>query len=235
MRPTWVLLCGLWLMGGCAVTTAMARVPAPLLAPVEQRVPVLLVHGIDDDASAFDVMRARLAQEGWAHVHALSLVPNDGSESVPALARQVAREVEVLRSRTGARRVDVVGFSMGALVTRCWLQLQGGRLVVRRYISISGPHAGTQLAWLRRGKGVRQMRPRSRLLRYLDSEQRPWGEVEVHSFWTPWDLTIFPASSSRLQGASERTFPVLLHPWMITDGRVIDAVVEVLGSPAVAR
>lgn len=217
------------------MTTAVVRAPAPRLAPVEQRVPVLLVHGIDDDASAFDVMRERLEREGWPHVHALSLVPNDGSEGVPALARQVAREAEALRTRTGARRVDVVGFSMGALVTRYWLQLHGGRLVVRRYISISGPHAGTQLAWLRRGKGVRQMRPQSRLLRYLERERRPWGEVEVHSFWTPWDLTIFPACSSRLRGASERTFPVLMHPWMLSDGRVLDAVVEVLGSPAVAR
>ncbi|MFP2910015.1 esterase/lipase family protein [Pyxidicoccus sp. 3LFB2] len=217
------------------MTTAVARVPAPLLAPVEQRAPVLLVHGIDDDASAFDAMRERLEREGWAHVHAFSLSPNDGSEGVPALARQVAREAEALRARTGARRVDVVGFSMGALVTRYWLQMQGGRLVVRRFISISGPHAGTRLAWLRRGKGIRQMRPQSRLLRYLESDRRPWGEVEVHSFWTPYDLTIFPASSSRLRGASERTFPVLLHPWMITDGRVLAAVVEVLGSPSVAR
>jgi triacylglycerol esterase/lipase EstA (alpha/beta hydrolase family) len=235
MRAMLVLLCVAWLTGGCAVTTAVARVPPPLLAPVAQRAPVLLVHGIDDDASAFDVMRARLEREGWAHVHAISLVPNDGSEGVPVLARQVAREAEALRARTGAQRVDVVGFSMGALVTRYWLQMHDGRRRVRRFISISGPHAGSQLAWLRRGKGLRQMRPQSRLLRYLESDRRPWGEVEVHSFWTPWDLTIFPASSSRLRGASERTFPVLLHPWMISDGRVLDAVVEVLGSPAVAR
>ncbi|MCP3138512.1 esterase/lipase family protein [Pyxidicoccus xibeiensis] len=215
------------------MTTAVAT--APLLAPVEQRAPVLLVHGIDDDASAFDVMRERLEHEGWAHVRAISLTPNDGSEGLPVLARQVAREAEALRASTGARRVDVVGFSMGALVTRYWVQLQGGRLVVRRFVSISGPHAGTQLAWLRRGKGVRQMRPGSRLLRHLQEARRPWGETEVHSFWTPWDLTILPASSSRLPGACERTFPVLLHPWMLTDARVIDAVVEVLGSPAVAR
>ncbi|NPC86043.1 alpha/beta fold hydrolase, partial [Pyxidicoccus fallax] len=193
--------------------------------------PVLLVHGIDDDASAFDVMRARLEREGWTHVHALSLVPSDGTEGVPALARQVAREAEALRARTGAPRVDVVGFSMGALVTRYWLRMHDGRREVRRFISISGPHGGTVMAWLRRGKGVRQMRPDSRLVRYLQSDPRPWDEVEVHSFWSPWDLTIFPASSSRLRGASERTFPVLLHPWMMTDRRVLDAVVEVLGAP----
>ncbi|MFP2932269.1 lipase, partial [Pyxidicoccus sp. 3LG] len=101
--------------------------------------------------------------------------------------------------------------------------------------SISGPHAGSQLAWLGRGTGVRQMRPGSRLLRQLQEGRRPWGETEVHSFWTPLDLMILPASSSRLPGACERTFPVLLHPWMLTDRRVLDAVVEVLGSPAVAR
>lgn len=228
------LLCVAWLSAGCAVTTVVGRAPAAPLAPAEQRVPVLLVHGIDDDASAFDVMRARLEREGWAHVHAVSLVPNDGSEGLPVLARQVAREAEALRARTGARRVDVVGFSMGALVTRYWVRMLEGRRVVRRFISISGPHAGTQLAWLRRGKGVRQMRPGSRLLRYLQSDQRPWGEVEAHCFWTPMDLTIFPASSSRLRGASERTFPVLLHPWMLSDRRVLDAVVEVLGAPAPA-
>jgi triacylglycerol esterase/lipase EstA (alpha/beta hydrolase family) len=235
MRATLVLLCVACLSGGCAVTTAVVRAPAPLLAPVEQRAPVLLVHGIDDDASAFGAMRARLEREGWTQVQAMSLVPSDGSEGIPALAQQVAREAEALRARTGARRIDVVGFSMGALVSRYWLQVHGGRLVVRRFISISGPHAGTRMAWLRRGKGLRQMRPGSALLRYLQSERRPWGEVEVHSFWTPWDLTIFPATSSRLRGASERTFPVLLHPWMVSDARVIDAVVEVLGSPAVAR
>ncbi|WP_254626522.1 triacylglycerol lipase [Myxococcus sp. CA039A] len=235
MRTMLVLLGLAWLFSGCAVTAAALAASSPRLAPVEQRVPVLLVHGIGDDASAFDLLRRRLELEGWPHVHALSMVPNNGSEGIPVLARQVAREAEALRARTGARRVDVVGFSMGALVTRYWVQLLGGRLVVRRFVSISGPHAGTGLAFLGRGKGVAQMRPGSRLLRALQQDPRPWGSTEVHSFWTPWDLTILPASSSRLPGASERTFPVLLHPWMLTDPRVLDSVVDVLGSPAVAR
>ncbi|MFP2933125.1 esterase/lipase family protein, partial [Pyxidicoccus sp. 3LG] len=105
------------------MTTAV--VPAPLLAPVGQRAPVLLVHGIHDDASAFDVMRERLEGDGWPHVRALSLTPNDGTGAIPVLARQVAREAEALRASTGARRVDVVAFSMGALVTRYWVQLLG--------------------------------------------------------------------------------------------------------------
>ncbi|AGC43558.1 lipase class 2 [Myxococcus stipitatus DSM 14675] len=212
-----------------------AAVQTLRLAPVEQRAPVLFVHGLGDDASAFDALRQRLEQEGWPHLHALSLAPSDGSESLSVLARQVAHEAQALRARTGARRVDVVAFSMGALVTRYWVQLLGGRLMVRRFISISGPHGGSALAFLARGKGITQMRPGSRLLRALQQDTHPWGNTEVHSFWSPWDLMIVPASSSRLPGACERVFPVLFHPWMLTDGRVHDAVVEVLGSPAVAR
>ncbi|MCE9673779.1 alpha/beta fold hydrolase [Myxococcus stipitatus] len=197
---------------------------------------MLLVHGIDNDASAFDALRERLEREGWRHVHALSLTPNDGTEELPRLARQVATEAEALRARAGVSRVDVVGFSMGALVTRYWLQMMAGRERVRRFVSISGPHAGTWLAALRRGRGVAQMRPGSRLLRALQQDPAPWGDVEVHSFWTPWDLTILPASSSHLAGAvEERTFPVLLHPWMLTDERVLDAVEEALAAPARPR
>ncbi|WP_338868233.1 esterase/lipase family protein [Myxococcus stipitatus] len=215
--------------------SSAAALPPARIAPVEQRAPVLFVHGLGDDASAFDSLRKHLEQAGWPHLHALSLTPNDGSESLAVLARQVAHEAQALRARTGARRVDVVAFSMGALVTRYWVQLLGGRLMVRRFISISGPHRGSALAFLARGKGITQMRPGSRLLRALGQDTHPWGNTEVHSFWSPCDLMILPASSSRLPGASERVFPVLLHPWMLTDTRVHEAVVEVLGSPAVAR
>ncbi|MCP3104841.1 lipase [Myxococcus sp. K15C18031901] len=203
-------------------------------APGVERLPVLLVHGIGDDASAFGALRARLEREGWRQVHAVTLTPNDGTGDLSRLARQVATEAEAMRTRTGATRVDVVGFSMGALVTRYWIQMLDGRRLARRFVSISGPHAGTWLAALGRGRGVAQMRPGSRLLRALQQDPAPWGDTEVHSFWTPWDLTILPASSSRLVGAvDERTFPVLLHPWMLTDSRVLDAVVDVLGAPAV--
>jgi hypothetical protein len=42
------------------------------------------------------------------------------------------------------------------------------------------------------------------------------------------DLMILPASSSKLEGARERTFPVILHPLMVSDGRVLRAVEEAL-------
>lgn len=82
------------------------------------------------------------------------------------------------------------------------------------------------MAYLRGAVGTRQMRPGSRALRHLD--EQGWGAVEVHSLWSPLDLVVIPATSSRLDAAHNRAMPVALHPWMATDTRVLEAICEVL-------
>ena len=209
-----------------------APLAAPLSSPALEllagRLPVLLVHGIDDTSRTLAPLAAHLGREGFAAVQAMDLRPNDGRAPIAELAAQVAAEAEALRARTGSARLDVVGFSMGALVSRYYLQRLEGRQHVRRFVSLSGPHAGTQLAWLRDNAGAREMRPGSALLQELAAQPEPFGTVQVFSLWTPWDLMIVPPRSSRLVGARERRVPVLLHPWMVTDRRVHRAVVEAL-------
>ncbi len=193
--------------------------------------PVVLVHGIWDSSSRLEPLRAGLVARGVSKAIAIDLLPNDGRAIVPVLAAQVAHAVdEAIASIDGDDpRVDVVGFSMGALVTRYYLQRGGGKSRVRRFVSISGPHAGTINALALPFAGVRQMRPGSELLRDLASDPDPWGPVEVHTVWTPYDLMILPARSSKLPGArSERVIPVKMHRWMITDPRVLDHVASLL-------
>jgi triacylglycerol lipase len=203
-----------------STSAATERAPA--------RPPVLLVHGIDDDARKLAPLAAWLTRAGFRDVQIVELKPNNGDAPISILATQVAEAAAGLRERTGSARLDVVGFSMGALVSRYYLQRLEGRSHVRRFVSISGPHAGTLTGWLRANPGARDMRPDSELLRGLAAEASPFGDVQVFSLWTPLDLMIVPASSSRLEGARERTFPVILHPLMPRDGRVMRAVEEAL-------
>jgi len=190
--------------------------------------PVLCVHGIWDTGSVFSSIQGALEQRGWGSVRAVDLVPNDGSADVPEMAKQVDAAAHALAPGTA---LDVIGFSMCALVSRYWLQRLGGRERVRRFISISGPHRGTLTAWLSGKPGAVQMRPNSELLEGLFTDPDPWGRTEVHAFWTPFDLMIVPAGSSALPGARERRFNVPLHPMMLHSREVIAAVAEVLGSP----
>jgi triacylglycerol lipase len=190
--------------------------------------PVLLVHGIDDSGQRFFKLQTHLLRRGFGRVVAMDIVPPDASIPLEEMANQVMQRLFQLRWETGFEKVDLVGYSMGSLAARYFIQRQGGKKWVRRFISISGPHRGTWAAYLRRNAGCRQMRPGSSFLKDLNGDPDPWGEVDVYSFYTPFDLMIFPGFFSRLHGACNRTFKVALHPLMVSNEDVIQAVEQTL-------
>jgi triacylglycerol esterase/lipase EstA (alpha/beta hydrolase family) len=214
-----------------AVLMGCATVPP---ARPTERVPVLFVHGTDDTPGAFFAMLDAFQEAGWPEerLHAVRLHPNNGQLPLEVMAYQVRRAAEGLRQRTGAERIDVVAFSQGTLSTRYWMQALGGQPRVRRFVSISGPHHGTRMAYLKRDPALVQMRPDSDFLRELNRHENPFGDTEVFSFWTPLDSTVVPAQSARLPGATERTFLVPLHQLMLSSPAVISATVEALSAPS---
>ena len=192
--------------------------------------PVLLVHGINDTGAQFSKMCRVLQSQGLGPVHAMDITPSDASITLEAMGEQVMDSMLALKETAGAQQVDIVAFSMGALAVRYFLQMPDGRASVRRLVSLSGPHHGTLSALLGWNVGIRQMRPGSAFLSQLNAGEGLWGDVEVFSFWSPFDLVVIPATSSVLDGAHNRAFGVVLHHWMLTDDRVIDAVVRALTS-----
>ncbi|MEH2243613.1 esterase/lipase family protein [Nostoc sp.] len=191
----------------------------------QQRNPVLLVHGIDDTEAVFHKMRAYLIQRGWS-VYSLDLVPNNGDVGLDQLAKQVADYITV--TFASEQRLDLVGFSMGGIVSRYYVQRLGGINRVQRFITISSPHHGTVVAYGSRRPGCRQMRPDSIFLKDLNSDAVILGQLNFTSIWTPYDLMIVPANSSQMFVGSEVILPVALHPWMLTDSRSLAVVTTAL-------
>lgn len=190
--------------------------------------PVLLVHGIWDTGAKLAKMARALEAAGAPRAVSITLSKNDGSAPLRELAREVASAADAL-----GPRIDLVGFSMGALVSRTYVQRLGGRERVRRFVSIAGPHQGT--LWARAARphalGVRDMAPGSALLRDLERDADPWGPVEVHTLWTPFDLMIVPPRSSRLpRVVSDVTLPIPLHRSLAYDPRAVAHVVHVLST-----
>lgn len=175
-------------------------------------------------------MQLALLKHGFSPVVAMDIIPADGSIPIEKMGEQVRVAACELILATGADKIDVVAYSMGALAARYFLQRLGGRNKIRRFISISGPHHGTFTAWFRPHIACRQMRPGSDFLNALNTDTDPFGGVEIFSFYTPFDLMVFPSRSSILADAHNLSFKVLLHPLMIADRRVIEAVVQALAA-----
>ena len=191
----------------------------------KQQNPVLLVHGINDTGAVFNKMAFYLRQQGLS-VYTVDLIPNNGSEVLEKLAQQVANYVN--DNFATAQPLDIVGFSMGGIVSRYYIQRLGGINRVQRFITISSPHYGTIVAYGTWLAGALQMRPHSDFLNDLNSDVEMLKQLNFTSIWTPYDLMIIPTESSQLGIGKEITLPVLLHPLMLTDSRTLSIVAKIL-------
>lgn len=192
------------------------------------RNPVLLLHGIDDTQDIFWKMAPYLRQQGWT-VHALDLAPNDGAVGLEWLAGQVARYVN--RHFLPNQPIDLVGFSMGGLIGRYYVQRLGGLDRIQRFVTISSPHQGTLAAYTRPNPGCDQMRPNSPFLLDLNRDVAVLEQINFTSIWTPLDLIIIPATSSELPVGISQPVWVGGHAWMITDTRSMALVTAALLEP----
>jgi triacylglycerol lipase len=193
-----------------------------------KRNPVLLIHGINDTAAVFHKMAPYLAQQGWS-VYDLSLTPNNGAMGLDSLAQQVADYVA--KTFAPDQPFDLVGFSMGGIVSRYYVQRLGGINRVQRFITISAPNHGTWAGYFHNGIGCVQMRPDSAFLQDLNRDVAMLEQLNFTSIWTPFDLIILPPNSSEMPVGQNLQVPVLLHPWMITDAKGVKAVEKALLEP----
>jgi triacylglycerol lipase len=186
---------------------------------------ILLVHGFLDRGTLFRRLRGRLESAG--HVcFAPTLHPRDARHGIPDLAEKLSEYIDL--SLPVGEPFAIVGFSMGCLISRYYLQTRSEPKRVRALFAISGPMHGTFTAWLYPGKGTRDMRPGSRFLRELNAPERATSTVQLHTYFTPLDLMIIPATSSRLADACELKVLTPLHRTMLWNPLVASDILKKL-------
>ena len=212
-RAGLVLAVAGWLAAGGGRSAAA---PAPESPPP---VNVVLVHGIFDRGRIFDPLVRRLEAQG-CHCLAPSLVPNDCRDGIRPMAQQLSTRID---ARFGpSQPIVLVGFSMGGLVTRDYVQNLAAPGRVRAVFLISTPNHGTLWASMARGSGTKQLSYNSPFIQELNRHDAAWRHLSVHSYWTPCDLMVVPASSCRWPVGDTRRVFCLLHPWMVRQPEVMD-------------
>lgn len=192
--------------------------------PVVDRNPVVLVHGIHSSSADMTRMAHFLRREGW-EVYTPDMTPADGRVGLDQLASQLAAYAD---RHVPGRKFDLVGFSMGGLVGRYYMQRLGGVQRVDRFVTLAAPHHGTLMANFNFRPGGRQMRPGSDFLHDLERDSDQLCAVQFTSFYTPLDLIIVPARSSEMPEASNVRLWAPLHPSLILEKRCIRAIAKTL-------
>ncbi len=179
---------------------------------------IVLVHGFLDTGRVFRRLSQRLTDAGHM-CSAPTLRPIDGRHGLPDLAAKLARHIQT--TIEPGEPFALVGFSMGAIVARYYLQHLDGAKTAQALFAISGPHRGAWSAYLYPGLGTRQLRPGSEFLRSLDESAQVLSGLPVYCYWTPVDLMV-PAGRSTLEFAVGRRILTPLHSLMPRSRRIAE-------------
>jgi len=174
--------------------------------------PVALLPGYLENAVTLRVLEHRLAQALGVPVRAFS--PPRYFASLDRLAEDYQRQIEGWLKDLGARRVALVGHSMGGLLARqlaeCPPQAEGregaasGRLRVAAVVTLATPHQGTALSPFAPGRNARQMRRGSGFLEALNTSQPPRstryaGVCSTHdNLVVPWTCGLSPRGENHV-------------------------------------
>jgi pimeloyl-ACP methyl ester carboxylesterase len=176
--------------------------------PLAARIPVLLVHGLIDNRSIFTVMRRGLRRRGFAQVCTWNYSPLLGD--VAEGARDLGEHVERICAQTGHDRVHLVGHSLGGLISRHYVQRQGGGRRVESLVTLGTPHGGSVLAHLLPTPMVRQLRPGSAVLQEL-AEPAPDWSTPMTAVYSNLDQLVVPTRLGRCDHPDLRARNVLVR------------------------
>lgn len=157
--------------------------------------PVLLVHGLGDNRSAFTLLRRTLRRRGFGRIVTVNYSPL--TSDVRRAAADLARQVERICQQSGYEQVFLVGHSLGGIIARYYVQCLAGDVRVSTLVTLGSPHAGSQLARMAPLLVGRQLRPNSDLMRELAGPAR--CSTRFLAIYSDRDEVVVPNSSARLE------------------------------------
>jgi predicted alpha/beta hydrolase family esterase len=177
--------------------------------------PVILVHGLYHNDTAWALFAPRLRKTGLGDLHVLNY--NSYSARYEEIVERVEAKVrEVLESRPAGTKAALVGHSLGGLAVRGWLSQ--GRSADRALcaVSLGAPHQGSKVAALGIGSLARSLAYQGELIREIERREKP-PPCPALSVYTPMDNMVAPGDALRIeaQGWQELRIGPVSHVAML--------------------
>lgn len=184
---------------------------------------IILVHGIFDTNKVFKKTIHTLTLAGHRCI-APSLQPANAKYGIKNLSIKLDQYIN--QAIGDDEPFVLVGFSMGCLVSRYYLQEIASNKHCKAFHAISGPHHGSWWAYLYWGQGAIDMRANSEFLKSLKQSEDRLQNMPVYSYRTPYDLMILPSTSSVWNSAENHIVKAPLHRLMVRQAFIVNKILE---------
>ncbi len=196
--------------------------------------PILLVHGIVHNRSAFHSLKRRLQKQGWHNIYTINYTTSYGS--LGSMVGQLSKRVDEVLRVTNAKQIDIVAHSLGGVVARYYMSLGEGRGKIKELITLGTPHNGTMLSrilsFLPGSSLGWDLRENSYFLRIMNETSLPKSS-RLTNIYSPLDWTVWPKSNLTVKGSPKAAFQNICidtvgHTGFLYSQKVFDTIITTL-------
>ena len=190
------------------------------------RNPIILIHGLWNTSSIFSLISSKL-DEKEVEYFAPTLNHAFGMTSIVELTNLMD---QLIVEKYGLEQeIDILGFSMGGIIGRYWINKLNGHKRTKRFITIGSPHNGTltsQLVPKYPFRGISEMKINSSLLRDLANYDYFLNDIDCISFFTYWDLMVFPGWRANLNVGEKISLNIFKHRNLVRNPEAVERIIE---------
>ncbi len=190
------------------------------------RNPIILIHGLWNTSSIFSLISSKL-DEKEVEYFAPTLNHAFGMTSIVELTNLID---QLIVEKYGLEQeIDILGFSMGGIIGRYWINKFNGHKRTKRFITIGSPHNGTltsQLVPKYPFRGISEMKINSSLLRDLANYDYFLNDIDCISFFTYWDLMVFPGWRANLNVGEKISLNIFKHRNLVRNPEAVERIIE---------
>ena len=195
---------------------------------MSQRNPIILIHGLWNTSDIFSSITSKLDQIGIEYF-APTLKHEYGMTSIVELTNLLN---DLILEKYGLEKeLDILGFSMGGIIGRYWIKKFNGYKRTRKFITVGSPHNGTlasQLVPKYPFTGISEMKINSFFLRELSKYDYLLKGINCISFFTYWDLMVFPGWRANLNSGEKISLKIYKHKNLIQNPEAVERIIKTL-------
>jgi len=215
-----------------AVAADVVALPSILFLALPERpaprkgTPVLMVHGLYHNRTAWLVFARRLRRVGFENLHTFGY--NSFTRDFDHALAGLKERIGALLADDPEERVILVGHSLGGLLCRCAAGDPRFRDRVAALVTLGSPHGGSELAWLGGNRMARGLIPGRDISEAVAGAPDP--DCPRLAVYTMADDYVIPLDLLRTgrPGWEERVCAPMGHVWMLYSPEVADMVIDFL-------